>query len=78
MTVTKINSHAFYNCAILKTVEIPRSVTAISYYGLGNCSSLKTIYYDGTIAEFDTVASYYWGYCTPEVTVVCTDGSVTR
>jgi hypothetical protein len=42
-TVTKINSHAFYNCKQLNSVSIPASVTSISEYAFRGCSSLVVV-----------------------------------
>lgn len=41
--VKTISQYAFYECAVLKSVELPNSVTSIANYAFSNCSALESI-----------------------------------
>jgi hypothetical protein len=44
-----------------------------------DCSKLTSINYDGTIAEWEALEkSYYWNDVTPDYTIHCTDGDITK
>ena len=42
-TITKIDDYAFYNCSILKVVEIHEGLKVLGSYALKNCSSITEI-----------------------------------
>lgn len=45
--VTAVNSNAFLNCSVIKTVTISDTVTSIGYKAFYGCSNLKEAYFDG-------------------------------
>jgi hypothetical protein len=52
-----------------------KSIGKYSFRGLGG---LKTIYYDGTMAEWNAIRKgTQWNIGCNEFTVVCSDGNVT-
>ena len=56
LPVTEIARRAFYNCATITEITIPKSVTSIGRQCLYKCSNLKTVYYNSNYAPTtDTV-----------------------
>jgi hypothetical protein len=75
-TVTEIKRYAFCGSA-LTLITIPFSVKCIDDYALYNCPSLTSIYFDGTMEEWNSIdLGKNWKYSTPLHVVHCTDGDV--
>lgn len=55
--VTYIGSHAFYNCNIAGSINIPSSVERIGGTAFYSNYGLKDVYYNGTRAQWKTVAN---------------------
>ena len=53
--VTKINYSAFYGCNLMESVVIPKSVKSIISYAFYQCYMLNTVYYEGTVEEWQSV-----------------------
>ncbi len=58
---TVIPYSAFYNCENIKTITFPDTVTSIGEYAFGGTSGIKTLYYSGTLAEWDDIDISYTG-----------------
>ncbi|MBR4733980.1 MAG: leucine-rich repeat protein [Lachnospiraceae bacterium] len=55
---------AFANCAKLKTLYLPASITEIRNYVFVGCDSLKDVYFDGTQEQWDAIENHF--YYIPE------------
>ena len=76
--VAIIQSYAFSGCTLLTGITIPNSVTEIGEESFSNCNSLTNITYTGTKAQWSAITfSDYWNASCPEITVTCTDGTIT-
>ena len=80
-----MGSSAFDNCSGLKSIKISASLTYIGVSTFKNCTALTDIYFDGTIEQWNAVEKEagnwvegHWNYGTPDYTVHCTDGDVTK
>lgn len=59
------------------TVKLPNSLKKITNYAIYGCSSLSSIYYKGTIEEWNNIEKEtYWCVNCPATKVICTDGEV--
>lgn len=77
-SVTTIGNYAFNYCTSLESITIPDSVTTIGNYAFYDCASLESITYNGTVAQWNTISlGEYWNGHRPEITVTCTDGTIT-
>lgn len=47
---------AFRDCSSLKSVIIPYSVTNIWQFAFDYCMSLETVYYTGTMEQWDSIS----------------------
>ncbi|KAL3944050.1 MAG: hypothetical protein SGBAC_001878 [Bacillariaceae sp.] len=58
-----IGRHAFYDCIVLKEIEIPPSVTAIEDHTFNGCRSLTRVLFhdDGLLT---TIGAYSFEFCT--------------
>lgn len=56
--ITKIRSHAFFNCTSLTSIEIPNSVTSISEYVFYGCSNLANVTIPSSVTSIDYGAFY--------------------
>lgn len=73
-----INHFAFWNCPSLTEIHIPKSTSVIGLQAFAYCFDLRNIYYDGTIAEWESIAKGdLWNQECPVLTVHCLDGDVT-
>lgn len=76
--LTEVPSGAFYDSKLI-TVRLPRSLRAISGHAFGGHCALKTIYYSGTLNEWENVSkAYYWygNYYVSGRVVYCSNGNV--
>ena len=74
--VTEINYSAFCNCANLKSVTIPSSMTWIDdvYGEESDCRSITNITYNGTISQWKTIEKQ----SLEDVAVNCIDGTISK
>ena len=56
-SVTSIGHLAFHNCVNLSSVTIPESVTSIGIGLFEGCDKLKDVYYSGSEAQWESMAS---------------------
>ncbi len=74
--VTFISEFAFDSCSRIESVTLPASVTSICRYAFSGCKSLKNIYFDGTVAEWESIKKgEEWDSSTGNYVVHCKDGS---
>lgn len=59
--VTRISDYAFYECYLLRSVEIPMGVTDIGNYAFYGCSSLRSIAIPASVTDIGEYA--FWGCC---------------
>ena len=75
--VTIIGSYLFENCSYLDNITIPNSVTEIKEKAFMWCKRLNSLYYNGTIAQWNIITKgSYWNFEVPATHVHCTDGDV--
>lgn len=55
-TLVSIGSYAFEDAQSLTTITIPRGVIGIGVGAFSGCSELRDVYYEGTEAEWNTIA----------------------
>ena len=78
-SITSIDGFVFYKNPAITSITIPNSVTSIGRSAFEGCTSLTDIYYKGTIAEWNDIASNsYWNLNTGSYTVHCTDGDIAK
>ena len=53
--VTSIGQSAFGNCERMSSVAIPHSVTSIDYGAFNGCVKLITVYYTGSMDEWNAL-----------------------
>lgn len=76
--VTVIEGDAFRRCRSLESLVIPGTITDIDTYVFAGCDNLKSIYYNGTIAQWNSVSDdAYWNPTYGcDATLYCTDGNI--
>ncbi len=63
----------------IEELTIPSTVTSIGVYALGGCVNLNTVNFNGTKAQWEKILKNSgWDAETPEVTIQCTDGTITK
>jgi len=76
--LTSIRKSVFSSCRKLSSITIPNKVTSIGETAFQNCSSLKDIYFLGTVNEWNAISfNSTWNTGCPQITVTCTDGTIT-
>lgn len=74
-SVTSIGDYAFYACKSLTSISIPAGVTSIGVCAFGYCSKLESIYFGGTIAEWELIEKRNnWDYNSGNYLLTCSDG----
>ena len=74
-TISILKSYAFYKNKDITTLTIPKSVTSIETNVFRSCTNLTTIYYEGTVEEWQAVEkAQYWCYQSGATYVQCSDG----
>ncbi len=77
-STVQIKESTFLECKSLKSITIPHSVTSIGTNAFKFCTSLTEITFTGTRSEWEAIEKAgTWNYGCPEITVRCTDGSIT-
>ena len=54
-TVTSVGIYAFNGCSSLTNITIPKAITSIGIRAFYDCESLESIYYHGTVSEWDAI-----------------------
>ena len=64
-----IEKSAFGHCRNLSEVKLPASLTAIEVYVFNGCSSLKTVFYDGSLEQWNQITANndVLGYSQPSL-----------
>ncbi|MBQ8427007.1 MAG: hypothetical protein IJX16_04520 [Clostridia bacterium] len=66
--VTSIGEGVFGFCS---------SLTSIGYQAFRMCRLLKTMFFSGSVTEWDYITKGdYWNYEVPATKVICSDGEV--
>lgn len=76
--VISIGSLAFYKVATLKSVSLGKSLKYIGIEAFWKCQNLKTIYFRGTISEWNKIHKgerWFDSWCTVDA-VICADGEI--
>ncbi|MBE6770458.1 MAG: hypothetical protein E7548_06900 [Ruminococcaceae bacterium] len=80
-SVANIEHFAFWDCLSLTSITIPKNVKILRHTSLGGCTSITDVFYEGTIAEWQTLqknslwnnapgyGNYYYDFI-----VHCSDG----
>ena len=68
-----IESMAFETCYALKTIELGRNLRSVNQIAFNNHKP-PTLYYKGTVAEWNEIAKTMNSNISIPVTVICTDG----
>ncbi len=77
--VTSIGKNVFSGCEGLTSVTIPESVTSIGDDAFERCFELETIYFNGTVEEFNKISIGASAFgSTKAKTVICTNGTVDK
>lgn len=78
-SLTTLKEHAFACCSFLKSIYIGKSITTIEMKAFMDCKKLTSIYFDGTMAEWNAInKGEDWDLGTPQYTIYCTDGNITK
>ena len=72
-----IGQNAFSGCTNLKLLVLANNITSISYNAFADCSSLETIFFLGTIEEWDAIRkAENWCENSPVTKIICSDGEI--
>ncbi len=73
-----IGQSAFYDCRLLKEVNIPYTIENIEGWAFYNCESLTAINYDSIMADFTTYVTLggSWHLRCAATVIHCTDGDL--
>ena len=75
--ITEIPAFMFMDCSSLETLTIPASVTSFGQSVFAGCISLRSVYYGGTIAQWESILKRFgWSAGVSECIVYCTDGQI--
>lgn len=76
-TVEEIAESSFNYCQSIISITLPKSITKINYGTFWDCMNLETIYYNGTVEEWQKVSLQpNWKGNTPINVIKCIDGDV--
>ena len=79
--VTSIGNNVFAKCSKLSEITIPKSVTSIGDEILAECYALKSIYFNGTMAEWNAIekgAKWNYNLAVANYTIRCSDGNIAK
>ena len=72
-----IYGHAFEGCVRLTSFTLPASVRSIGESAFAGCTQLETLYYDGTMEQWEAITlEENWNEGTKLTKVICSDGVV--
>ena len=75
--VEEIDERGFWDCNSLTEISIPKTVRKIGYRAFNNCGMLQTIYYGGTMEEWNAIEKdQYWDYRSDLHVIYCSDGVI--
>ena len=75
--VTRIGEMAFNYCFMMTSIKIPASVTAINLQAFYGCYNLTTIYFEGTMEQWNNIEKgEMWSEPAFTYNVICTDGEI--
>ena len=78
-SVSVIEDKAFQHCESLTSITLPNSLERLGYCVFGNCINLDTIYYDGTISEWNSIQKdSRWDEYMTDYTIHCSDGTISK
>ena len=75
--ITEITESSLEGCISLEEITLI-GVKKINSTAFFTCSSLRKVIFSGTVAEWNALEKIKtWNRGCPEITVICTDGTVT-
>lgn len=74
--LTTIGGVAFGGCVSLTEITIPKGVTTIEKDAFEGCRNLNTIFFGGTMEEWEALNAEALSYNPFIVTIVCADGTI--
>ncbi|MBE6617544.1 MAG: hypothetical protein E7627_06375 [Ruminococcaceae bacterium] len=75
----KIGWRAFWGCDALETVTLSSAVESMGEYAFVDCKKLGKINYNGTTEQWEKISKgNCWDENTPDYTIYCTDGTITK
>ena len=78
-SIVYIGDFVFEGCTTLTSVSIHGGVTRIGNGVFWNCVALTDIIFNGTKAQWDTIAKgNFWDYNAGNYTLYCTDGKISK
>ncbi len=76
-SIETISERAFAHCKSLTYIDLPVSIKEIGRSAFVNCSALTSIYYNGTVEEWEKIVKGDdWNRGVPATDVFCIDGNV--
>ena len=73
-TISRLPSGAFYRCPNLEAIVLPKTITGIGKGAIGLCEQEITIYFDGTVEEWQNILKAGNWDVETKCYVSCTDG----
>lgn len=74
--LTRIENGTFQNKSLIRSISIPKSVTSIGDSAFRNCIGLETVYYSGTIEEWNEISIAIDNDCLISATIICSNGTI--
>jgi hypothetical protein len=74
---TRLIADRLFHLSNITAIVIPYGVENIGYYAFDDCGKLESIFYTGTMAQWEEInLGAYWNNNCPAQVVHCTDGKV--
>lgn len=74
---TRLIADRLFHLSNITSIVIPYGVENIGYYAFDGCGKLESIFYTGTMAQWEEInLGAYWNNNCPAQVVHCTDGKV--
>ena len=78
-TLITLGEYAFAFCTDIESVTIGENLTKLNCRVFGDCINLRDIYFNGTIEQWNSIEKdIEWDLGTPDYTVHCSDGEISK